>query len=196
MKARYERINSAMPEMRAAIIHGRLPIDEKSQIMQDFTDGKIDILIATTVIEVGVDVPNATMIVIQDAGQFGLSQLHQLRGRVGRGKAQSYCVLLENNDITDAGRERVSAMVNISDGFELSEEDLIQRGPGEICGTHQHGVTDFKVADLVRDEKILTLARDEAKLLLDDDPNLSGEPELKREILRRLGGVLELAATS
>ena len=196
VKEAYERINSAMPEMRAAIIHGRLPIDEKSRIMQDFTDGKIDILIATTVIEVGVDVPNATMIVIQDAGQFGLSQLHQLRGRVGRGKAQSYCVLLENNDITDAGRERVSAMVNISDGFELSEEDLIQRGPGEICGTHQHGVTDFKVADLVRDEKILTLARDEAKLLLDDDPNLSGEPELKREILRRLGGVLELAATS
>ena len=192
----YERINSAMPEMRAAILHGRMPADEKSRVMDDFNAGKIDILIATTVIEVGVDVPNATMIVIQDAGQFGLSQLHQLRGRVGRGKSQSYCVLLENNDITDTGRERVSAMVNISDGFELSEQDLIQRGPGEICGTHQHGVTDFKVADLVRDEKILILARDEAKILLDDDPNLSGEPELKREILRRLGGVLELAATS
>ena len=191
-----ERINSALPGMRAAILHGRMNADEKSQVMNDFSAGKIDILIATTVIEVGVDVPNATMIVIQDAGQFGLSQLHQLRGRVGRGKAQSFCVLLENGDITDTGRERVSAMVEISDGFELSERDLFQRGPGEICGTHQHGVTDFKVADLIRDEKILILARDEAKKLLDDDPDLSGEMNLKREILRKLGGVLELAITS
>ena len=191
-----ERITSAMPEMRAAVLHGRMNADEKSRVMQDFSAGKIDILVATTVIEVGVDVPNATMIVIQDAGQFGLSQLHQLRGRVGRGDAQSYCVLLENGDITDAGRERVIAMAETSDGFELSERDLIQRGPGEICGTHQHGVTDFKVADLIRDEKILILARDEAKKLLDDDPNLSSEPDLKKEILRRLGGVLELAITS
>ena len=192
----YERIKSAMPAMRAAILHGRMNVDEKSRVMNDFNAGNIDILIATTVIEVGVDVPNATMIIIQDAGQFGLSQLHQLRGRVGRGKSQGYCVLLENNDITDSGRERVSAMVEISDGFELSERDLIQRGPGEICGTHQHGVTDFKVADLIRDEKILILARDEAKKLLDDDPDLSTEPALKSEILRKLGGVLELAATS
>ncbi|MBQ6418279.1 MAG: ATP-dependent DNA helicase RecG [Synergistaceae bacterium] len=194
--ASYEMISSAMPEMRAAVLHGQLPIDEKSRVMSEFSAGNIDILVATTVIEVGVDVPNATMIVIQDAGQFGLSQLHQLRGRVGRGDSQSYCVLLENDDITDSGRERISAMVEISDGFELSERDLIQRGPGEICGTHQHGVTDFRVAELVRDEKILTLAREEAKSLLDDDPNLSGEPELKREILRRLGKVLELAAVS
>ena len=194
--ASYEMISSAMPEMRAAVLHGQLPIDEKSRVMSEFSAGNIDILVATTVIEVGVDVPNATMIVIQDAGQFGLSQLHQLRGRVGRGDSQSYCVLLENDDITDSGRERISAMVEISDGFELSERDLIQRGPGEICGTHQHGVTDFRVAELVRDEKILTLAREEAKSLLDDDPNLSGEPDLKREILRRLGKVLELAAVS
>ena len=192
----YEMISSAMPEMRAAVLHGQLPIDEKSPVMSEFSAGNIDILVATTVIEVGVDVPNATMIVIQDAGQFGLSQLHQLRGRVGRGDAQSYCVLLENDDITDSGRERISAMVEISDGFELSERDLIQRGPGEICGTHQHGVTDFRVAELVRDEKILTLARDEAKSLLDDDPNLNSEPELKHEILRRLGKVLELASVS
>ena len=194
--ASYEMISSAMPEMRVAVIHGQLPIDEKSRVMSEFSAGNIDILVATTVIEVGVDVHNATMIVIQDAGQFGLSQLHQLRGRVGRSDAQSYCVLLENDDITDSGRERISAMVEISDGFELSERDLIQRGPGEICGTHQHGVTDFRVAELVRDEKILALARDEAKSLLDDDPNLSGEPELRREILRRLGKVLELASVS
>lgn len=191
-----DMLREKLPEMRAAILHGRMSADEKSQIMNEFSAGHIDILIATTVIEVGVDVPNASMIIIQDAGQFGLSQLHQLRGRVGRGKAQSYCVLLENGDISDSGRERVSAMVETSDGFELSERDLIQRGPGEICGTHQHGVTDFKVADLIRDEKILTLARDEAKKLLDDDPDLSGEPNLKSEIFRKLGGVLELAATS
>ena len=192
----FDRISSAMPEMRTAILHGRLPVDEKAKIMQDFSEGNIDILIATTVIEVGVDVPNATMIVIQDAGQFGLSQLHQLRGRVGRGEAKSCCVLLENNEMSGAGEFRVEAMVKISDGFELSARDLDLRGPGEICGTHQHGVTDFRVADLIRDEKILTLARDEAKKLLDDDPDLRTEPDLKREILRRLGGVLELAATS
>ena len=151
---------------------------------------------ATVVIEVGVDVPNATMMVIEDAGQFGLAQLHQLRGRVGRGKAASVCVLLENTDITDEGRARVEAMVETSDGFELAEMDLRQRGAGEICGTRQHGVTDFRVADLVRDEKILMLARTEAQTLLNEDPELSGEPMLRQEILRRLGGVLELAATS
>ena len=192
----YDVLTAAMPELRTAIIHGQLPIDEKANIMQDFSAGNIDVLVSTVVIEVGVDVPNATMIVIQDAGQFGLAQLHQLRGRVGRGKAQSYCVLLANDGITEAGAERISTMVNISDGFELAEHDLIQRGPGEICGTHQHGVTDFRVADLVRDVKILEAARKEAQTLLNDDPDLSGEPELKGEILRRLGEVLELAATS
>lgn len=196
VKASYEMLTSAMPEMRTAVLHGQLPIDEKARVMSEFSAGNVDILVATTVIEVGVDVPNASMIVIQDAGQFGLSQLHQLRGRVGRGDAQSYCVLLENKGLTDDGRERITAMCETSDGFELSERDLIQRGPGEICGTHQHGVTDFRVADLVRDEKILALARNEARALLDDDPDLRNEPDLRREILRRLGKVLELAATS
>ncbi|MBR1437385.1 MAG: DEAD/DEAH box helicase, partial [Synergistaceae bacterium] len=191
-----EMLKAKLPEMRTKVIHGQLPIDEKAEIMQDFSAGKIDILVSTVVIEVGVDVPNASMIVIQDAGQFGLAQLHQLRGRVGRGEAQSYCVLLENADITETGAERISAMEDISDGFELAERDLIQRGPGEICGTHQHGVTDFRVADLVRDGKILTLARDEAKSILEADPELKTEPELRHEIVRRLGGVLELAATS
>ncbi|MBQ9903421.1 MAG: DNA helicase RecG, partial [Synergistaceae bacterium] len=191
-----ERLKKAMPRIKTAILHGQLAIDEKSRIMSDFASGKIDLLVATVVIEVGVDVPNATMIVIQDAGQFGLAQLHQLRGRVGRGDAQSYCVLIENADITETGRERVSAMVEISDGFRLSERDLIQRGPGEVCGTHQHGVTDFRVADIVRDEKILTLAKNEASILLEADPELKNEPELRREIFRKLGKVLELAVTS
>ncbi|MBQ7155823.1 MAG: ATP-dependent DNA helicase RecG [Synergistaceae bacterium] len=191
-----ERLREILPEARIAVLHGRLPVEEKSAVMQEFAAGNIDVLVATVVIEVGVDVPNATMIVIEDAGQFGLAQLHQLRGRVGRGKAASVCVLLENQDITPEGRERVNALVENSDGFELAEEDLRQRGAGEICGTHQHGVTDFRVADFLRDEKILALARDEAKELLERDPELRSEPALRSEIVRRLGGVLELAATS
>ena len=190
------RLRSILPEMRIEMLHGRMPVNEKAEIMSEFAAGKIDVLVATVVIEVGVDVPNASLMVIEDAGQFGLAQLHQLRGRVGRGQAQSTCVLLENEDITPEGRARVEAMVRTSDGFELAEQDLQQRGAGEICGTRQHGVTDFRVADLVRDEKILTLARDEARELLADDPGLVSEPAMKREILRRLGGVLELAATS
>lgn len=192
----FERLKMLLPEARIAVIHGQLPANEKASVMQDFADGKIDVLVATVVIEVGVDVPNATMIVIEDAGQFGLAQLHQLRGRVGRGKAASVCVLLENQDITPEGHERIEAMTRSSDGFELAEEDLRQRGAGEICGTRQHGVTEFRVADLVRDEKILLLAREEAKALLDEDPELETEPLFRAEILRRLGGVLELAATS
>ena len=192
----YNRLHELLPEVRMEMLHGRLSVDQKTQIMNDFSAGKIDMLIATVVIEVGVDVPNATLMVIEDAGQFGLAQLHQLRGRVGRGKAQSTCVLLENPDITPEGRERVAAMVRTTDGFELAEQDLRQRGPGELCGTRQHGVTDFRVADLVRDEKILMLARDLAQELMTEDPALESEPKLKAEILRRLGGVLELAATS
>ena len=191
-----ERLKDILPEMRIAALHGRMPVNQKAQIMNDFAEGNIDVLVATVVIEVGVDVPNATMIVIEDAGQFGLAQLHQLRGRVGRGKAKSVCVLLKNQDITPEGRARVNAMVETSDGFELAEQDLQQRGAGEICGTRQHGVTDFRVADLVRDEKILVIARDEAKALMTEDPALESEPEFRREIVRRLGDALDLAATS
>ncbi|MBR0035389.1 MAG: ATP-dependent DNA helicase RecG, partial [Synergistaceae bacterium] len=144
-----ERLKDILPEMRIAALHGRMPVNEKARIMNEFAAGDIDVLVATVVIEVGVDVPNATMMVIEDAGQFGLAQLHQLRGRVGRGKAASVCVLLENQDITAEGRARVAAMEATSDGFELAEQDLQQRGAGEICGTRQHGVTDFRVADLL-----------------------------------------------
>lgn len=192
----FTKLRGIFPELKIAMIHGRLEVEEKAKIMREFSAGSIDVLVATSVIEVGVDVPNASMIVIQDAGRFGLAQLHQLRGRVGRGRAESVCVLLENRNITDEGRDRLAVMVESSDGFALAEQDLRTRGAGEICGTHQHGVTDFRVADLVRDEKILLLARDEARKVLELDPDLRHEPDLKREIMRRLGKVLELAVTS
>ena len=192
----YEKLKNLLPGLNIAMLHGKLSPDIKSQVMQAFSDGRINLLVATVVIEVGVDVPNASIIIIQDAGQFGLAQLHQLRGRVGRGQAQSTCILLEGRNITPEGKARISAMINISDGFKLSEQDLIQRGPGEFCGTRQHGVTDFHAADLVKDEKILLLARDEARNLMRQDINLDSEPSLKHEIFRRLGKVLELAITS
>ena len=192
----FTKLRGIFPELRIAMIHGRLEVEEKANIMREFSAGSIDVLVATSVIEVGVDVPNASMIVIQDAGRFGLAQLHQLRGRVGRGSAQSVCVLLENRNISDEGRDRLAVMVESSDGFALAEQDLRTRGAGEMCGTHQHGVTDFRVADILRDEKILLLARDEARKVLELDPDLRHEPDLKREIMRRLGKVLELAVTS
>ena len=192
----YDKLKADMPDVRLAMLHGRMTIDEKTRVMNEFSEGTIDLLVSTTIIEVGVDVPNASLMIIQDAERFGLAQLHQLRGRIGRGTAESTCILLENRKVFIEGGERIETMVNISDGFELAEEDLIQRGPGEICGIRQHGINEFRIADLVRDEKILTLARDEAKALLDDDSELESEPYLKHEIMRRLGRVLELGVTA
>ena len=192
----YEKLKSDMPDIRIAMMHGRLSIEEKTRVMNEFSEGMIDLLVSTTIIEVGVDVPNASLMIIQDAERFGLAQLHQLRGRIGRGTAESTCILLEDRNTFIEGGERIESMVNISDGFELAEQDLIQRGPGEICGIRQHGVNEFRVADLVRDEKILTLAREEAQALLNDDSELKSEPFLKREIIRRLGNVLELGVTA
>ena len=181
---------------KVEMLHGQMSGDEKKRIMQEFSDGKIDLLVSTVVIEVGVDVPNATLMIIEDAGQFGLAQLHQLRGRIGRGKSASTCVLLFGASTTGDGRKRIEFMTKISNGFRLSEMDLFQRGPGEICGVHQHGVTDFRVANLLRDYKILRVARKEAIDLLSEDANLESEPALKSELLRRLGNALELAITA
>ncbi len=193
---RYEILCEQLPEINIKMLHGRMSVDEKRAIMKDFSDGKIDLLVSTVVIEVGVDVPNATLMIIQDAGQFGLAQLHQLRGRIGRGKLKSECILLENNNITPEGLERIKAMVNSSDGFELAEEDLIQRGPGAVCGTRQHGVTDFRVADLIRDKGILNIARENAREIFNEDPDLNKYPKLKFELMRRLGETLEIATTA
>ncbi len=148
--------------LRVGLLHGRLDADEKEVIMRRFQRGEIDVLVATTVIEVGVDVPNATVMVVEHAERFGLAQLHQLRGRVGRGAAKSYCILMTGERISELGEERLDAMVRTQDGFELAELDLTMRGPGEFFGTRQAGLPDFRVANLVRDRALLELAKKEA----------------------------------
>jgi ATP-dependent DNA helicase RecG len=148
--------------LRLGLLHGRLDADEKDVIMRRFQRGEIDVLVSTTVIEVGVDVPNASVMVVDHAERFGLAQLHQLRGRVGRGNAKSYCVLMTGNVISEQGQERLNAMVRTQDGFELAELDLAMRGPGEFFGTRQAGLPDLRVANIVRDRKLLELAKQEA----------------------------------
>jgi ATP-dependent DNA helicase RecG len=159
----YEKLrNGALAGLRVGLLHGRLDADEKEIIMRRFQRGEIDVLVATTVIEVGVDVPNATVMVVEHAERFGLAQLHQLRGRVGRGGAKSYCILMTGPRISPLGEERLNAMVRSQDGFELAELDLSMRGPGEFFGTRQAGLPDFRVANLVRDRQLLELAKLEA----------------------------------
>ena len=148
--------------LRLGLIHGRLDADEKDVIMRRFQRGEIDVLVATTVIEVGVYVPNATVMVVEHAERFGLAQLHQLRGRVGRGAAKSYCLLITGGRVSPLGEERLNAMVRTQDGFELAELDLTLRGPGEFFGTRQAGLPEFRVANLVRDRQLLELAKQEA----------------------------------
>ena len=148
--------------LRVGLLHGRLDADEKEIIMRHFQRGEIDVLVATTVIEVGVDVPNATVMVVEHAERFGLAQLHQLRGRVGRGAAKSYCILITGERVSPLGEERLNAMVRTQDGFELAELDLTQRGPGVFFGTRQAGLPDFRVANLLRDRKWLEVAKMEA----------------------------------
>jgi ATP-dependent DNA helicase RecG len=148
--------------LRVGLLHGRLDADEKEVAMRRFQRGEIDVLIATTVIEVGVDVPNATVMVIEHAERFGLAQLHQLRGRVGRGASKSYCILMTGGKISTNAEERLAAMVRTQDGFELAELDLELRGPGEFFGTRQAGLPDFRVANLLRDRALLELAKVES----------------------------------
>jgi len=159
----HEKLRSGpLAGLRLGLLHGRLDADEKEIIMRRFQRGEIDVLVATTVIEVGVDVPNATVMVVEHAERFGLAQLHQLRGRVGRGAAKSFCVLLTGPRISQLGEERLNAMVRTQDGFELAELDLSMRGPGEFFGTRQAGLPDFRVANLVRDRALLEMAKLEA----------------------------------
>jgi ATP-dependent DNA helicase RecG len=160
------------PELSIGLLHGQLKSDEKDAVMEAFRKNEHQILVATTVIEVGVDVPNAAVIVIEDADNFGLAQLHQLRGRVGRGEHASFCVLLADPSTPD-GTARMEVMCATSDGFVIAEEDLKLRGPGEFFGTRQSGIPSLKVADVLRDQDILIEARTDAFDLLSRDPQLA-----------------------
>jgi ATP-dependent DNA helicase RecG len=154
------------PNLRVGLLHGRLDADEKEHVMREFQQGKIEILVATTVIEVGVDVPNATVMVIEHADRFGLAQLHQLRGRIGRGAAKSYCVLMRGGKVSEEGERRLDAMVRSNDGFQIAELDLELRGPGEFFGTKQAGIPSFRVANIIRDRQLLEAAKREAAFVI------------------------------
>jgi ATP-dependent DNA helicase RecG len=174
------------PDLRIGLLHSRMKTKEKEEVMEKLRNREIDILTSTTVIEVGIDIPNATIMLIENAERFGLAQLHQLRGRVGRGKEQSYCILL--SDIKEGeARERLEVLLKSSDGFLIAEEDLKLRGPGEFYGTRQHGMPDLKIADILGDTEILKKARKEAFQLVEDDPNLKKEENrlLKIGILKK-----------
>jgi ATP-dependent DNA helicase RecG len=162
-----------MPKYQISIVHGKMKSADKDFEMQRFIKGETQIMVATTVIEVGVDVPNASVMIIESAERFGLSQLHQLRGRVGRGAEQSYCILMTSHKLSNDSRTRLETMVRTNDGFEIAEVDLRLRGPGDIMGTQQSGVLNLKIADIIKDNDILKHARFYAKKILNDDPSLS-----------------------
>jgi len=183
------------PEFRVGLIHGRMRGEEKEEVMVKFRDGEIDILVATTVIEVGIDIPNASLILVEHAERFGLPQLHQLRGRIGRGKHPSKCLLLAQYRRSEEARRRLKVMEETTDGFRIAEEDLTIRGPGDFLGTRQSGLPDFRVANILRDGKILNEARQEAFSLVERDPDLSqpGHGPLAITLRERWRGRLELA---
>lgn len=168
----YESISRAFPECALSIVHGKMKAADKAFEMDRFKRGETQIMVATTVIEVGVDVPNASVMVIENAERFGLSQLHQLRGRVGRGAEQSYCILMSDYKLSHDTRQRLQTMVATNDGFEIAEADLRLRGPGDMAGTQQSGLIDLKIADLSKDHEMLKYAREAAFAILEEDPSL------------------------
>jgi len=170
-----------LPHYRVSVVHGKLKPADKDFEMQRFVKGETQIMVATTVIEVGVNVPNASVMIIENSERFGLSQLHQLRGRVGRGAEQSYCILMSSNKLSREGKIRLETMVRSNDGFEISEIDLQLRGPGDIEGTQQSGVLDLKIADLAQDQGLLQLARNEVVRIFEEDPELA---KAENELLR------------
>ena len=181
----YERLSKTVfPKLRVGLLHGRLSSEEKEDVMQRFRKNEVQILVATTVVEVGVDVPNATVMVIEHAERFGLSQLHQLRGRIGRGAQKSYCILVAHGRLTEDGRARLETMVRTNNGFEIAETDLQLRGPGEFFGTRQSGEMGFHVASPLRDREVLEVARKEAFALADDP----GKKDTLQGVLRLLPG--------
>jgi ATP-dependent DNA helicase RecG len=183
------------PEFRIGLLHGRMKSDEKEAIMMEVKEGRIQILVATTVIEVGIDIPNASVMVVEHAERFGLSQLHQLRGRIGRGRYPSKCILLAQYRSSEEAKVRLRAMEKTTDGFKIAEEDLALRGPGEFFGIRQSGLPDFRVAHIIRDTPILIKAREEAFRLIQEDPDLihASHARLKDILIKRWKGRMELA---
>lgn len=181
----YEKLQKRFPEYKVGLLHGRMKSEEKDAVMQGFINNEIQVLVTTTVIEVGVDVPNASIMVIEHAERFGLSQLHQLRGRIGRGERQSYCILIPGEKVSRDGRLRLKTMVETNDGFRIAEADLKLRGPGDFLGTKQSGLPDFRVADIVEDQDILRQAKHDAWELIDKDADLQAEDhaELRKVFL-------------
>ena len=182
LKMYKELSNEVFPDLRVGLLHGRLDSDLKEQVMRMFQAGGLDILVATTVIEVGVDVANATVMVIEHAERFGLAQLHQLRGRIGRGAAKSYCILMTGGKVSEEGDRRLDAMVRTTDGFQIAELDLELRGPGEFFGTKQAGLPSFEVANLIRDRELLEAAKREAAAVLDGPNSEVSQQEIDRVI--------------
>ena len=180
--------------LRLGMIHGQMKTDEKQKVMTAFRDRAIDVLVATTVIEVGIDMPNATVMLIDNADRFGLSQLHQLRGRVGRGADRSYCLLISDAQ-TETAQARLHAMTKTSDGFQIAEMDLHLRGPGHFFGTRQHGLPEFKMADITSEIELLKVARADAIAILERDPRLmqSQHHNLRAALIKQFGETLRLA---
>jgi len=184
------------PDLTVGLLHGRLGFEEKDRIMRRFKAGEIHVLASTTVIEVGIDVPNASVMLVEHAERFGLSQLHQLRGRVGRGPWKSHCILMTGARLGEEARQRIAAMVATGDGFKIAESDLELRGPGEFFGTRQSGLPEFRTADLLRDAAILEEARQEAQAIVAADPELRDPAHraLRAVLLARWRGKLALAS--
>ena len=186
----YESIEREFPkpDYQISIVHGKMKSADKDYEMHRFAKGETQIMVATTVIEVGVDISNASVMIIESAERFGLSQLHQLRGRVGRGAEQSYCILMTSHKLSNDSKIRLETMVNTNDGFEIAEVDLKLRGPGDLMGTQQSGVLNLKIANIVKDKDILTQARYYAKKILSSDPNLGqNDHQVLSETYRQMG---------
>ena len=200
MKAATEAFEALQSELgghyRGGLLHGRLHPRDKEAVMGQFKRGERDYLVATTVIEVGIDVPNASVMVIEHAERFGLAQLHQLRGRVGRGAAKSYCILVQSDQCSADGRQRLNIMQQSNDGFVIAEADLELRGPGEFLGTRQAGIENFRVANLLHDSEVLEQSREDAQQLVAKDDFLSSPDYacLRQTLKHRWGSRLELAS--
>jgi len=178
------------PDLSVALLHGRMKADEKTSVMHAFASGRLSILVATTVVEVGMDVPNATVMIVEHAERFGLSQLHQLRGRVGRGAHESVCVLMYQSPWSDDARERLRAMADTNDGFVIAERDLKLRGPGDFFGTRQHGLPQLRTGDLTRDVSLLEMAYGEARKRVDAGTLPASTHEYVQSVWQRQFGLI------